>query len=234
MDGEEILEEEVTGELAAFSGQGPTVDGRIKPEIIAPGEHVASSLSRFVDTNSIRVTDGGLSQLLNGTSFSSPAAAGAVALLLEQNSFATRAEIRELLLSTASGDEFTAASGALPNGLWGYGKLDIFEACQQQQFIITGIESSGGVLENLSDVITVSPNPTTDVAFVMIDQESVALQGEQSISMQVFDGMGRMVRSIQLNGAKTPIDRNGLSNGIYYFRISSPIQSIATGSWLIH
>ena len=36
------------GILAPFSSRGPTTDGRLKPEIVAPGQSVTSSLSAFV------------------------------------------------------------------------------------------------------------------------------------------------------------------------------------------
>jgi len=38
-------EDLVTGALSTWSSRGPTADGRIKPEVVAPGENVTSSRS---------------------------------------------------------------------------------------------------------------------------------------------------------------------------------------------
>ena len=56
-----------TDELESYSGQGPTLDGRLKPDLAAPSVvSIASSESPF-----------------NGTSAAAPHAAGAAALVLE-------------------------------------------------------------------------------------------------------------------------------------------------------
>src|SRR5690606_115079 len=94
------------GNIAAFSSWGPTMDGRIKPDLAAPGVSVASSISSF--------TDNSYSSILNvpfegrtypfarfsGTSMSAPAVTGIVALLLEADPTLTPAEVKELLKST--------------------------------------------------------------------------------------------------------------------------------------
>src|SRR5690606_26932934 len=82
----------VAGELAPFSSRGPTADDRIKPDVLAPGWAVYT-----VDPGTV---DGYVQ--INGTSFSTPIAAGVGALLLEAYPWLTPAEMAELLRSTAS------------------------------------------------------------------------------------------------------------------------------------
>ncbi len=68
--------------LAAFSSRGPTTDGRIKPDLVAPGTNIVStrsSLSNWIgwgvyDSNHI---------YLGGTSMATPLVAGASALVRE-------------------------------------------------------------------------------------------------------------------------------------------------------
>lgn len=65
--------EDSLGFLVVFSSRGPTADGRVKPDLVAPGLRVW-----VVDTQSST----GFSRL-DGTSFSTPLVAGAAALLRE-------------------------------------------------------------------------------------------------------------------------------------------------------
>lgn len=75
--------------LADFSGRGPTADGRIKPDLWAPG--VAIKTTR---------REGGYTSV-NGTSFSTPFVSGTVALMLDANPNLTPAKIKSILLATA-------------------------------------------------------------------------------------------------------------------------------------
>ena len=121
------------GALAAWSSRGPTTDGRIKPEIAAPGQNVFSVLSSAIDGQALEeelggslLAPGGKHMVLSGTSMSSPVAAGSIALYLQQHPTATNARIRDTFFKNAATDAFTAAAGSLPNSDWGFGKLDLF------------------------------------------------------------------------------------------------------------
>lgn len=70
--------------LAAFSSRGPTDDGRIKPDVVAPGTNILSTKS----TKTSNTGWGGFAQNSNyiymgGTSMSCPITAGATALIRE-------------------------------------------------------------------------------------------------------------------------------------------------------
>lgn len=43
MSGEERLSKKGMDEVSDFSSRGPTTDGRIKPDVLAPGHYVSSS-----------------------------------------------------------------------------------------------------------------------------------------------------------------------------------------------
>ncbi len=81
-DGKQMLDEgnlhshhESYGEqnLASFSSRGPTADGRIKPDIVAPGEYILSARSQ-ANTNSPYL-------LMRGTSMATPVTANVVSLI---------------------------------------------------------------------------------------------------------------------------------------------------------
>jgi len=117
-------------DLSSFSSIGPTRDGRQKPDITAPGQGVASSLSstmspEYIDGNT--VLTGMMHYINQGTSMSCPVTAGCAALLLEIDPTTLDAgQIKSFITSTAMTDSYTGS--ALPDDFWGYGKLDIFAA----------------------------------------------------------------------------------------------------------
>jgi len=96
------------GKIAYFSSRGPTRDGRLKPEVVAPGYFVLgpeAGTSNYIP--------------LSGTSMASPVVAGLVALILEANPNLDVDRVRGILSSQALSDGFT---GSLPNNTYGYGK----------------------------------------------------------------------------------------------------------------
>ncbi|MDX1741352.1 MAG: S8 family serine peptidase, partial [Rhodothermales bacterium] len=70
-------------DISAFSSAGPTRDGRQKPDIAGPGQGMISVLSKDVGLSSSDPSymPGGKHYVTQGTSMSSPAVAGAAALL---------------------------------------------------------------------------------------------------------------------------------------------------------
>jgi subtilisin family serine protease len=119
------------GRLAAFSTRGPTRDGRPKPELVAPGVLVASSLSQDSDPRSLdslfyaggslrQVTQDGRHALATGTSMAAPFAAGLAALVLEQAPGLRGAEVAGLL--RAAGQADLDSGFALFEPGWGFGK----------------------------------------------------------------------------------------------------------------
>ncbi|AGL03807.1 S8 family serine peptidase [Desulfoscipio gibsoniae] len=67
-----------SGDVASFSSRGPTGDGRIKPELVAPGTSVISPASRLVKGNLAGRPDYTVKQ---GTSMATAVTGGAAALL---------------------------------------------------------------------------------------------------------------------------------------------------------
>lgn len=125
------------GDVAEFSGAGPSRDDRTKPEITAPGRIIGSTLSIDADPLSSFSVFASTSSsyphafllpdaqhgLTLGTSMAAPHVSGTVALLLQKKGDLTPAQVRQLLVRTARSAGTTARANQ-----WGYGKLDAWAA----------------------------------------------------------------------------------------------------------
>ncbi|MDF1515055.1 MAG: S8 family serine peptidase, partial [Anaerolineae bacterium] len=109
------------GDLSMFSSRGPSFDGRIKPDVVAPG-----SVSYNAGTNTttgIRSTEiGGGYVRKSGTSMAAPATTGVLALVLEQyhrdfgfGSTPLPATLKAILVNTADDLIHTASDGTDDN-----------------------------------------------------------------------------------------------------------------------
>jgi len=89
--------------LATFSAAGPTVEGFVKPEIVAPGGHL-SGLMAF-DTQIVQehpeFHDGGRYFEMSGTSQAAGVVSGVVALMLTQDPTLTPDEVKCRLMDSA-------------------------------------------------------------------------------------------------------------------------------------
>ncbi len=125
------------GDIAAFSGAGPTRDQRTKPEITAPGQIIASSYSIHAPASSdlsifhspsssypnAFIMPNGLHALTSGTSMATPYVTGTCALLLQKYPDADAEKIKRLLTYTAKKPSFSGNEEK-----WGFGKLDAYQA----------------------------------------------------------------------------------------------------------
>lgn len=121
---------EQLGDIAVFSSGGPTRDGRLKPEIAAPGRTIVSALSRQAAAPIQLIAPDSVHVALQGTSMAAPHVTGAIALVLQYAPNLTPEEVKAHLAATAVQDAFTrhAYTGepdGVPNNQWGYGKLDV-------------------------------------------------------------------------------------------------------------
>jgi hypothetical protein len=103
-----------TGAATGFSSDGPSADGRVKPEVLALGLHTATVW--YDDTTSFATA--------SGTSLSTPLVAAAVACLTGAHPTWTPDQMRTALFTTAS----DAATGADPLFIRGYGMVDAARA----------------------------------------------------------------------------------------------------------
>ncbi|HKQ48893.1 MAG TPA: S8 family serine peptidase [Phycisphaerae bacterium] len=116
------------GTSAWFTSDGPSADGRVKPEVVARG------VSTMTVTSSNNTSIVGV----NGTSLSTPLVAGGVALILQAHPDWTADKVRRALFHTS--DIFLATFYFDFEYVQGYGIIDVDAAIQ---FIHSDIDGDG-------------------------------------------------------------------------------------------
>lgn len=164
---------------AGFSSYGPTADQRIKPDISALGVSAA-----VLNNNSINTS--------NGTSFSSPIIAGAMACL-------TQAFPNELPSTLIEKIKSTGHLFNQPNAQLGYGIPDFGFAYQD----LLSVDQN-----DFAPKLIIYPNPTSNVLKI---QSSEAIQHLQIISFE-----GKILRKYQ-NPHELNLEE--LPSGIYLLKI---------------
>lgn len=104
-----------SGEPANFTSNGPTSDGRTKPDVVAPGVYIYVAVVKEVSGNDSAY------EYSNGTSFSTPITAGICALILSAHPELTPMEVRDAIRNTAS-------LSNNPNNVLGWGTVNAYDA----------------------------------------------------------------------------------------------------------
>ncbi len=197
--------------IATFSSRGPiTVDssGRLKPNIVAPGVNVNSSI-RFEQYASY-----------SGTSMAGPHVAGVVALIISARpELAGQVDvIREIIESTAvpliTTQECDGISGeTIPNHTYGYGRIDALAAVEMALEVV--LEAHETELKDIE--ISVYPNP----AFDRIQLQTKGIEGNFTFQVYSIDGVQLMSLDLISLGVSHTINIESLSPGLYIGEIVS-------------
>lgn len=182
--------------IAPFSSVGPTADGRIKPDITAPGCGVVSSVNHFntlynanyqytIAENTVNSTTYYWG-MMQGTSMATPVVTGSLALWLELNPDLTPAAVKNIFASTAKQNTISRAS--YPNNTWGVGILDSYAG------IVNVLNTVDVPLNNADKAMLVYPNPVMDNCNIQVSGNNKILQ------VQLSDISGRRVFQKQFSG----------------------------------
>lgn len=188
-----------------LSALGPCSDGRIKPDIVAPGAAVVSSYNSFAAPKTVKATDVVYSRQIggkpyywyveSGTSMAAPAVTGIMALWLQAHPTLTAAKVRTLLSKTARREMLM---GQLSDNRYGMGQIDAL-AGMQELLGTTGVASS--------------PSTSTIGYVYKKDAGMLFTQGVHHTFVYGVDGQ------LLLQTDQCHVHMGGLPTGLYFVRL---------------
>lgn len=177
------------GNYASFSSYGPTYDGRVKPDVMAQGEDAAI------------VTQSGNISFANGTSFSSPITAGAVASLWQAVPHLKNDVVMQAIRESA--DRFNN-----PTNEYGYGIPNFGDALNA--LLLLSVE------EQMQDsYFALYPNPVSTEINISFPKNS------DRAEFALFNILGEKILQTNITTLRNRIDVSALSSGMYIASITS-------------
>jgi subtilisin family serine protease len=203
-------------DIANFSSKGPLTNGKIKPDITAPGAELVSAKNSFFsgyDDYLFDATSDNKNKFISigGTSMSSPFVAGVVALMLEKKPDLTSTEIKEIFKATAINDDFTGNCRDNKSVVWGYGKIDAYS-------IMKYLEETS-IDENMNMYLSVFPNPATEYVNVIFDNPQ-----NGNIKIDILNSIGQII--------STPSNEY-YNEGIQSFSVNISSMNLTTGTYFV-
>lgn len=119
--------------MADFSSRGPCADGRIKPDIVAPGTWIASLQSSAATDENAWLGISPLYQYEGGTSQAGPHVSGAAAVFVQYyrethgGKTPSPALVKAALINSAADMDSESGTGPIPNNDEGWGRVDLAE-----------------------------------------------------------------------------------------------------------
>jgi len=186
---------------AYFSSVGLTIDGRVKPDIMAMGQGVRVASSYTLN---------GYSQS-SGTSFSCPLAAGVGALILSQRPNISPVELANSLRSTAD-------NASNPNREYGWGIINGLAALNSIPAM--NIEDAA---QTPSDIRVYGnyPNPFNPSTKIDFELSSIS-----ELTIDLYNATGEKVKRLGRGffepGRHTiDVEAGGLNSGVYFVKLKS-------------
>lgn len=208
---------EVAGKIKETSSGGPTRKNIIKPDVVATGANVFSAMALGMQSNLVTnlpsaVAQGSMHVQGGGTSASAPVVAGLAALYLQAFPNANHQQVKQAIMNCAFTDGFT---GAVPNNVYGYGKLDGMGAMLCTIF-------TGNKINSLNEGIKIYPNPFNK-------QFKVALSEVHHGDIKLYDVTGKLLYQTEFNGNEIMFTKENIAayKGLLFVSIRTETQTFS-------
>lgn len=212
------------GQVVSWSGTGPTLEGRLKPDVVAPGHNIVSAFNSNCPLTELTTKKAQLVastrigekdyywKAESGTSMSAPVVTGTIALWLQANPELTPDDVKQILAHTARHPE---ADETYPNYRYGYGEIDAYRG------LLYLVELTG--VEGLSD------HQPQDLTF-RLEGRTLRLLGADVAAVNLY-AMGGQV-ALRTQTADGTVDLSHLRPGVYAVQVDTG-EASTTGSALI-
>lgn len=185
--------------MVAFSSRGPTADGRIKPDVVAPGSYILSTKSRNANSSGWAASQDPLYYFNGGTSMATPLVAGCTALVREflarerQLPSPSAALIKAMLINGARdvvGQYVPSETGGIPNNAEGFGRVDMAATLSDSvrlQDEATALDTG----DEETTTVSVGNGAFLKVTLVWTDRPGSTLQNDLDLIVRTADGQER-------------------------------------------
>ena len=209
------------GSRVPFSSVGPTMDGRVKPDVMAPGNNVVSAYSSYylehhpeandIDWDVAHFDFAGRTYVWNsnsGTSMSCPAVAGAIALWLQAKPDLTPEEALQVIAHTSR--RLSSVADTTKTNEYGYGEIDAYRGL----LYLLGIDH----VKEVSQQHTPAHISLRDDQLTITFSQPLA----SAVRMRLYTTNGRLVQTVIIPAQQSSysISLHHLPAGIYALQLN--------------
>lgn len=208
------------GRISSWSSAGPTFDGRMKPDVCAPGYNIFAAgnsnlMQKQIPSDSKYFVehfdyDGRSYPIMgiSGTSMAAPVVTGTVALWLQADPTLTPNRVKEVIAATAKHPDPTLT---YPNTIYGSGEIDAY----------------AGLLKILN--ITSVTNLSTRQADIALEGRTLRINGADVASVTVYSLTGQVM--LQTTTTDGTVQLPQLPSAVYAVQVNASGRQL--GSTLI-
>ncbi len=222
--------------IAAFSSRGPTTDGRIKPDVVAPGTNIVSNASHMPDAEPLWGKLNDDYAYSGGTSMSTPLVAGAAAVVRQYLVETLRltpsaALIKGVLMQTAT-DIYPGQYGEVgkeagqeilsrrPNNDEGFGRVNVESATNLGNHLL--IDEKNGVKQG--ETLTYTVTSSRGVKALLIYTDAPADPGVNKalvndLDLEITDPSGQVHKLNDTVNNSEYIEVSGNQRGTYTLHV---------------
>ncbi|MDO4994334.1 MAG: S8 family serine peptidase [Bacteroidales bacterium] len=215
-------------QVVSWSGCGPTVQGLIKPDVVAPGYNIVSAMNSLVplDSKEYKLCEKSFictypygdkdykMVCLSGTSMAAPVVTGVVALWLQADPTLTTERIKEVIARTS---RHLDSRFEYPNYVYGNGEIDAY----------AGLLDILGLANAIPDLSTNQP----ERLHITLSDHTLRFDTAVAAAVRLYATDGRLLLSTRTTDGIVPLPE-GLADGVYAVQVNTD-DSRTTGSTLI-